>query len=82
MSTDSRRPSDTASRVSAGWRDQARHGGVRGPLDDDVLAARTERERVDAGVEDRPEPAAAVTDTPPRADADQDGGRHRDEPRR
>ncbi|EIV92041.1 hypothetical protein [Frankia sp. QA3] len=77
MSTDSRRPSDTASRVSAGWRDQARHAGVRGPLDDDVLAARTEREREDAGVEDRPDPVA-VTDPPPRADVDRD----RDEPRR
>lgn len=50
MGNDSRRPMDTAAQVSAGWRDHARHSGVQGPLDDDVLAERTEQERVDAGL--------------------------------
>ncbi len=50
MGNDSRQPEDTAAKVAAGWRDPARHGGEQGPLDDDVLAERTEQERVDAGI--------------------------------
>ncbi|WP_018639854.1 hypothetical protein [Parafrankia elaeagni] len=63
MGNDSRRPADTAAKVSAGWRDPARHGGERGPLDDDVLASRTEQERVDAGL--RPDATGESTGTDP-----------------
>ncbi|MCK9904310.1 hypothetical protein CC117_17590 [Parafrankia colletiae] len=64
MGNDSRRPADTAARVAAGWRDPARHGGISGPLDDDVLARRTAKERADAGLPRSEKDAPANTARP------------------
>lgn len=44
--------------------DRHEHGGASGRLDDDALARRTERERVDAGLEDYDS-----DDVPPATDA-------------
>lgn len=50
--------------VEEGSRDRREHGGAPQHLDDDALAARTERERVDAGLE-----AYDPNDLPPATDA-------------
>lgn len=50
--------------VPVGHRDRHEHGGASARLDDDALALRTERERVEAGVADY-DPA----DVPPATDA-------------
>lgn len=49
--------------VEGGSRDRREHGGAPQHLDDDALAARTEQERVDAGLEPY-DPA----DVPPATD--------------
>ena len=52
-----------------GSRDRREHGGAPMHPDDDALARRTERERVDAGLEDYdPDDVPPATDTPPLAD--------------
>ena len=52
-----------------GSRDRREHGGAPMHPDDEALARRTERERVDAGLEDYdPDDVPPATDTPPLAD--------------
>jgi hypothetical protein len=57
-----------------GWQDGSRrdrreHGGAGIHPDDDALARRTERERVDAGIEDYdPDTVPPATDAPPEVD--------------
>jgi hypothetical protein len=54
-----------------GSRDRREHGGSPAHHDDDALARRTERERVDAGIEDfDPNDVPPATDEEPVADAD------------
>ena len=51
-----------------GSRDRREHGGAPMRPDDEALARRTERERVDAGLEDYdPDDVPQATDTPPLA---------------
>lgn len=57
-----RRPHDE--KESASSRDRREHGGASPYLDDDALAARTEQERVEAGVD-----AFDPADVPPATDA-------------
>jgi hypothetical protein len=50
-------------------RDRREHGGAPARLDDDALARRTERERVDAGLDDYdPDDVTPATDVPPTPD--------------
>lgn len=52
-----------------GSRDRREHGGAPMRPDDEALARRTERERVDAGLDDYdPDDVPPATDTPPLAD--------------
>lgn len=52
-----------------GSRDRREHGGASMRPDDEALARRTERERVDAGLEDYdPDDVPPATDTPPFTD--------------
>jgi hypothetical protein len=52
-----------------GIRDRREHGGAPDRHDDDGLARRTERERVEAGVEDYdPDDVPPATDTEPQSD--------------
>lgn len=49
--------------------DRREHGGAPARHDDDGLARRTERERVDAGIEDYdPDDVPPATDTEPQSD--------------
>jgi hypothetical protein len=53
-------------------RDRREHGGAGGHPDDDELAKRTERERVDAGLSPfDPDDVPAATDAPPPFDVTQ-----------
>lgn len=50
-------------------RDRREHGGAPARPDDDALAERTERERVEGGLEAYdPDDVPPATDTPPEAD--------------
>jgi hypothetical protein len=52
-----------------GSRDRREHGGAPMHPDDEALARRTERERVDAGLDDYdPDDVPPATDTPPLVD--------------
>ena len=52
-----------------GTRDRREHGGAPMHPDDEALARRTERERVDAGLDDYdPDDVPPATDTPPLVD--------------
>jgi hypothetical protein len=55
--------------VPVGHRDRHEHGGASARPDDDALALRTERERVEAGVADYdPADVPPATDVAPEAD--------------
>jgi hypothetical protein len=69
MSTESTGPTADDDDGPAVHRDRHEHGGASDRLDDDELARRTERERVDAGLEDYdPEDVPPATDVDPVVD--------------